>query len=103
MRSVLLAVFFLAVAAISVTLVVTLVVPDIVGVFGDPREQPVSIWRVLATLGVAVALVFAALYAAGLLWLFLACHLFKRDEVEQILKAGPNTRLEIWIFERFSR
>jgi len=102
-RPFLLAVLFLAIAAISVTLVVMLVVPEVAGLFGDPADEPVSAWRILATLGIAIALVFGALYAAGLLWLLLACRLFKRDEVEQLLKAGPNTRLEIWVFERFCR
>lgn len=99
MRSVLLAVFFLVLAAVSITLVV----PAVVGLFGDPTDGPLIPWRALASVGVAVALVFGALYAAGLLWLFLACQLFPREEVEQLLKVGPNTRLEIWLLERFSR
>lgn len=103
MRSVLLAVFFLVLATLSITLVVTLVVPPVVGLFGDPTDGPLIAWRALASVGVAIALVFGALYAAGLLWLFLACHLFPREEVEQLLKVGPNTRLEIWLLERFSR
>lgn len=103
MRSVLLAVFFLVLAALSVTLVVVLVVPGVVGLFGDPTDGPLIVWRVLGSVGVAVTLVLGALYAAGLLWLFLACRLFPREEVEQLLKAGPNTRLEIWVLERFSR
>lgn len=87
----------------SVALVIMLVVPDVAVFFVEPRDEPISIWPALATLGIAIILVFATLYAAGLLWLLLACRLFARDEVEQLLKAGPNTRLEIWIFERFSR
>jgi len=102
-RPLLLAVLFLAIAGISITLVVMLVVPEVAGLFVGPSDEPVGVWRVLATLGVAIALIFGALYAAGLLWLFLACRLFKRDEVEQLLKMGPNTRLELWVFERFSR
>lgn len=103
MRSVLLAVFFLVLAATSVTLVLLLVVPGAVGLLGEPTAGSSVAWRLLATLGVSAALVLGALYAAGLLWLFLACRLFPRDDVEQLLKAGPNTRLEIWVFERFSR
>jgi len=102
-RSVLLAVFFLALAAISVTLVMVLAVPALVGLFDDPGRGPSGPWQVVALLTIVITLLFAALYAAGLLWLFLACHLFRRDEVEQLLKAGPNTRLELWVFERFSR
>jgi len=102
-RPFLLAVLFLALAAISVTAMVILVVPEVAGLVGGPAVETVSVWRVLVLLVAAVALVFGAIYAAGLLWLLLACRLFKRDEVEQILKAGPNTRLEIWLFERFSR
>lgn len=103
MQPVLLALFFIAMAAVSVSLMVTLVVPEVAELFSGPGNDAVSIWRVLTILVIAVTLVFAALYAAGLLWLFIACHLFRRGDVEQLLKAGPNTRLEIWIFERYSR
>lgn len=103
MRPLLLAVFFIAVVASSITLMVVLVVPGIPDLLGVSVDGPASLWRALATIGIAILLVFGALYAGGLVWLFLACHMFTREEVEQILKVGPNTRLELWILDRFSR
>lgn len=103
MRPVLLAILFLVLAAISVTLMIVLVVPEAAGLLGDPADGSVGAWRALAALGVAIALVFGALYAAGLLWLIVACRLFPPEEVRQLLEIGPNTRLEILVFERFSR
>ena len=103
MRPVLLAILFLVLAAVSVAVVVVLVVPAIAGLLGNPADEPVSAWLVLLTLGVAIALVFAGLYAAGLVWLVVACRLFPPQDVRQLLEMGPNTRLEILVFERFSR
>lgn len=103
MRPILLTVGFLVLAAIAVTLVLLLVIPGIADLLGEPTDVTLAAWWLVATLGLSATLVLGAVYAAGLLWLFLACRLFPREDVEQLLKAGPNTRLEIWILERFSR
>lgn len=103
MRQFLLSLLFLAFILPSTTLVVMLVIPELPVVFGVEPGEPVGGWQALATVGLAIPLVFGALYLSGLLWLFCACHLFTRDEVERFAKAGPQSRLETWVFERFSR
>ena len=103
MRSVLLALFFFAFMGTAVALVATLIVPTVPGLLGVAPGESVGAWQGLATIGLAVPLAFGALYAGGLVWLFLACQWFTRDEIEEFMSAGPNTRLEIWVLRRFSR
>lgn len=103
MRFFLLGTLFVVFVVTATTLAVTLIVPDLPGLVGVAPGEPVAGWRALVSIGMAIPLVFGALYLGGLLWLFCACHLFTRDEVERFMKAGPNTRLETWVLERFSR
>lgn len=103
LRFFLLGTLFVAFTVIGTTLTVTLVVPHLPALLGVAPGASVDGWRALASVGLALPLVFGTLYAAGLLWLFCACHLFTRDEVERFMKVGPNTRLETWVLERFSR
>lgn len=102
-RTFLLAVLFLGFVVVLTTLAVMLVVPGISGLVAVFPDEPASARQTLATIVPAVSLVFTTLYAGGLVWLFLVCHLFKRDEIEQFMNAGPNTRFEVWLLERFSR
>lgn len=87
----------------SIALVVMLVVPSIPHLLGVSPDEQATAWQALASICVAIPVVVGALYAAGLLWLFLVCQVFTREEIEQFIKAGPNTRLEIWVLDRFSR
>lgn len=101
MRLFLLGLFFLACVVTGPALVVTLVLPDLPLLFGLAAAEPVAGWHALAVAALAVPLVFASLYLAGLLWLVCACRLFRREEVERIARAGPCTRMEHWLLERF--
>jgi|GEM_PF-5524227 len=94
--------FVVSVVATTAAMVI-LVVPQLPGMLGAKPDGPIDTWQALASIGLALPLVFAALYAGGLAWLVLACLLFPRDEVETFLKHGPTTRLEIRILERFGR
>lgn len=101
MRLFLLGLFFLACVVTGPALVVTLVLPELPPLLGLAPAEPVAGWRALAVAAIAIPLVFAALYGAGLLWLVCACCLFRREEVERLARAGPSTRLERWLLERF--
>lgn len=101
MRLFLLGMFFLVCIVTGPALVVTLVLPELPLLFGLAPAEPVAGWQALAVVALGVPLVFAALYAAGLLWLVCACRLFRREEVERIARAGPSTRLEQWLLEWF--
>lgn len=103
LRLFLLGLLFIAFVVTGTALTVILLVPELPLLLGVPAGEPVAGWQALATLGMAIPLVFATLYLAGLLWLFCACHLFHRREVERLTEAGPSTRLETWLLERFAR
>jgi hypothetical protein len=103
LRSFLLVILFLVFAGVSLTLALTLIIPQIPAMLGVAPDESAGVWQGLGTIVLAVPLLFGSLYAGGLLWLLLACHLFKRDELEWFVNAGPSTRLEIWLVERFSR
>lgn len=103
MRSFLLVILFLIFAGASIALALILVVPQIPALLGVAPGEPVRAWQGLATIGLTIPLLFGALYAGGLLWLFLACHLFERNELEWFINAGPSTRLETWLVDRFCR
>ena len=102
MRLFVLGMFFLGCVVAGPAAVVTWVLPGLPALFGVPPAEPVAGWQAIAVAGVAIPLLFLALYAAGLVWLVCACRLFHRDEVERIAKAGPRTRLEVWLLERLS-
>lgn len=99
MRLFLLGMFFLVCIVTGPALVVTLVLPQLPLLFGLAPAEPVAGWHALAVVALGIPLVFAALYVSGLLWLVCACRLFRRDEVERIALAGPETRLERWLLE----
>lgn len=103
MRLFLLGMLFVAFVVTATALTVMLVVPDLPALFGVAPGEAVGGWQALASVALALPLVFGALYAGGLLWLLCACHLFPRHEIERFTDAGPSTRLETWVLERFSR
>ncbi|MDX1609287.1 MAG: hypothetical protein R3225_04115 [Halofilum sp. (in: g-proteobacteria)] len=102
MRLFLLGLMFVAFVVAGPALVVVGVWPLLPALLGFDPAVALAGWRVLLLVAVALPLPFAALYASGLLWLVCACRLFRRDEVERIAHAGPHTRLERWLFERFT-
>lgn len=102
MRLFLLGMFFVACVVAGPAAVVAWVLPGLPALFGVPPAEPVAGWQAIAVAGVGIPLLFLALYVAGLVWLVCACRLFPRHEIERIAKAGPRTRLEEWLLERFS-
>jgi len=103
LRLFLLGMLFVAFVVTGTALTVTLVVPDLPALFGVAPGEAVGGWQALASVALALPLVFGTLYGTGLLWLLCACRLFPRHEIERFTGAGPSTRLETWMLERFSR
>jgi hypothetical protein len=95
--------FFVTTVIVVAALAVVLAVPQVPGWFGVGPGEDAGGWQALASLGVAIPLVLGIVYAGGLAWLVTACHLFPREEIEAFMKAGPTTRIETWILERFGR
>jgi len=60
-------------------------------------------WQVLAVGALSLTIVFSAVYAFGILWLVCGRFVFRRDEVEPFVHAGPTTRLERWLVKTWPR